>query len=177
MLDLKQKLLQAGLVTEEEVKRVEREAEEAKAKKADPRKKRKGKKGRGPGAFANEDARWQKRIEELKAAGKSEQYEAIRSWVQKTRLDPVGSIPSEAAERFYFERHDGSIAHLILEPDVREKVKAGEAAIIAFMSNNGLAHAVVPRDVALDVKEIRPEWLRVLETQGAGARDEGAAEP
>jgi hypothetical protein len=31
-----------------------------------------------------------------------------------------------------------------------------------FMGFNGLEHAVVPKDVALDIRHVRPEWLRAL---------------
>lgn len=183
MLDLKSKLLAAGLVTEDQVQKVEQEEEEARRRRREARKAREqkakdrrggGKKGdrkgerrgekKAPAGDDRADAeRWQKRLAQLKEAGKSEQYEAIRSWVQRSRIDAVRAIPTEAAERFHFARHDEGIASLTLEPEVKAKILDGSAGICVFMSNNGLAHCVVPRDVALDIGAVRPEWVRVLE--------------
>ena len=148
MLDLKAKLLAAGLVTKDQVDKVEAE-QQAKKQKKPPQKR------------DDEAARWAKRVAELAAAGKAEQYEAIRGWVDRLRLDQVKGL-SETAERFHFAKSDGSISWMSVEPDVKEKLAQGEAGIIAYMSNNGLTHAVVPKDVAKDVHTIRPEWLRVL---------------
>lgn len=149
MLDLKAKLLAAGLVTKDQVDKVEAE-QQAKKQKRKP-----------PSKHDDEAARWAKRIKELQAAGKAEQYEAIRGWVDRSRLDQAKGL-SETAERFHFAKADGSISWMSVEPDVKEKLGKGEAGIIAYMSNNGLTHAVVPADVAKDVHAIRPEWLRVL---------------
>lgn len=162
MLDLKAKLLQAGLVTEAQVQKVESEEAAARAKKAA---RKHGKKGKGgpKGAPASDDERWQKRVLELKDAPKSEQYDAIRGWVQRTRLDQVRGLPSDDADRFHFTKHDGHISWLTLEPDVKQAVSEGKAGIIAFMSHNGIAHCVVPREVALDVGQVRPEWVRHLD--------------
>jgi len=52
---------------------------------------------------------------------------------------------------------------------VQAALAAGEAGIIAFMSNHGLAHAVVPATLAADVGGLFPLWLRVLKDHpGAG---------
>lgn len=178
MLDLKAKLLQAGLVTKEQVEKVESEEAAARARKA--QKRHGGKKGKGGGpAPVSDEARWQKRVAELKDAPKSEQYETIRGWVQRTRLDQVKGLPSDDADRFHFTKHDGHISWLTLEPDVKQAVSEGKAGIIAFMSHNGLAHCVVPREVALDVGQIRPEWVRHLdgfEVQTKAPRREGEGE-
>lgn len=147
MLDLKAKLLAAGLVTKDQVEKVEAEQQ---AKKQ-PRPKKQD----------DDAARWAKRVADLAAGGKAEQYEAIRGWVDRMRLDQAKGL-SETAERFHFAKQDGSISWMSVEPDVKAKLGAGEAGIIAYMSNNGLQHAVVPADVAKDVHKIRPEWLRVL---------------
>lgn len=193
MLDLKAKLLQAGLVTEEQVQKAESDEAEARAKKAarhggarpkgkgSGKGKGKGNKGGGP---QSDDERWQKRVAELKEAPKSDQYDAIRGWVARTRLDQAKGLPSENAERFHFTKHDGHISWLTLEPPVKQALSEGKAGIIAFMSHNGLAHCVVPREVALDVGQVRPEWVRHLdgfavETRAPSdekASDEGAGD-
>lgn len=188
MLDLKSKLLAAGLVTEEQVDKVKQEEEERRKRRKEDRAKRAqngGKKpgndkggvhkgrpkgGRGPAKSKSpvsderiDAARWQKRMEQLKAAGKSEQYDAIRAWVQRARIDAVKAVPTDAAERFHFARYDSGIASLVLEPEIKTRVIGGEAGISAYMSHNGLAHCVVPRDVAMDIAALRPEWVRVLD--------------
>jgi hypothetical protein len=38
----------------------------------------------------------------------------------------------------------------------------GAAGIVGFIGYNGQEHAVVPKDVAVDVRAIKPEWLRHL---------------
>ena len=50
----------------------------------------------------------------------------------------------------------------MIEPELSKRIQAGEAAVIAFMSNSGLAHAVVPAAGARDVATLKEEWLRVL---------------
>lgn len=123
MLDLKSKLLAAGLVTEAQVER-------SKVKRP-PNK--------------------------LKGLPKAEQYELIRLWVTRNRLDKgIGT------EKFFFEKADKSVSWLSLEPAVVAQIQTGDAGLVAFMSNSGLAHAVVPRDIAEDMIEVFPDWLRVL---------------
>lgn len=228
MLDLKAKLLAAGLVTAEQVKKVEddesarkqrakdaRDARESKQRDGDRRGPRggpreggdgrRGESGNGAGKGAStrsgagprrgagspgssgarrpdpddpdekearrehqlvEAERWRKRLGELAAAGKAEQYEAVRGWVLRHRLD--SKQISEAAVRFHFMRADGTLSHLTVEPDVKERLASGEAALVAFMGFNGLEHTVVPRDLALDIQQVKPEWLRAL----AGVTDQ-----
>lgn len=202
MLDLKAKLLKAGLVTEDQVEKVEQEQEQERQRKKERREAEKtrraagggpgkgprgpadgkgreakgrgdgrgGKgrgKGRGPGrpgseAPPDDGELWQKRVKKLAAAGKAEQYDAVRGWVERTRLDAVKGLPSENADRFHFDKGDGTISWVTVEPDVAAKLKEGQAGIIGFMSFNGLAFCVVPREVALDVHQVRPDWLRAL---------------
>ena len=193
MLDLKAKLLAAGLVTADQVKKVEDEEAQRKQRAKEAREARKhghkpqerrgdGPRNRGPQGDKRREARpdpndphekearrehqlveaerWRKRLAELAAAGKAEQYEAIRGWVLRHRLDSKNI--SEVAERFHFTKMDGSLSHLTVEPDVREQLSAGAAAVVAFMGFNGLEHAAIPKDVALDVQQVKPEWLRAL---------------
>lgn len=184
MLDLKAKLLAAGLVTADQVKKVEdeqadkkRRAEEKKAARGGDKRDRKGRdvdeKVAERDHKQEEAQRWRKRLDELKEAGKADQYEAVRGWVDRHRLDNKTSIPSEQASRFHFARDDGTIGHVTLEPDVQQRLAAGEAGIIAFMGFNGLEHAVVPVDLARDIAYVKPEWLRSL----AGVTDVDTTAP
>jgi uncharacterized protein YaiL (DUF2058 family) len=173
VLDLKAKLLQAGLVDEDQVEKVEKEQAEAREKKKARREQRRGGKSGGKGGKGgkgggrpgpvDDDARWERRVAELADAPKSDQYDAVRGWVKRTRLDAEKGLPSEEADRFHFETFERSISWLTIEPDVKKKLSEGEAGIIAYMSFNGLKHCVVPKDVAADVGRVRPDWVRVLD--------------
>jgi hypothetical protein len=107
-----------------------------------------------------EAAKWRTRLEELKAAGKTDQYEVTRGWVMKERLD--NKAISEAAEKFHFVSYAGTLSHLTVEPEIKARLSDGTAAIVGFVGYNGLEHAVVPADVAVDMKVIRAEWMRHL---------------
>lgn len=107
-----------------------------------------------------EAMRWRERLDALKASGKSEQYAAVRGWVMKERLD--NSQITEAAQRFFFTTYAGTLSHLTVEPDVHGQLVDGTAGIVAFIGYNGQEHAVVPQDIAVDVRAIKPEWLRHL---------------
>lgn len=183
MLDLKAQLLKAGLVTGDQVEKVsaaqkveqekKQEAEQRRAAQrssSGPRGKPPGRgppkgKGRKPTAKppVDEDARWAQRVQKLAEGAKSDQYDAIRGWVERTRLDGKQSIPSEEAERFHFTAYEGTISWLTLEPPLAATLRDGTGAISAFMSFNGLRHCVLPADVARDIAKIRPEWLRHLD--------------
>lgn len=147
MLDLKAKLAAAGLVSKEDVERAERRAQGRKGgKPAAPR---------GPevprlGAAA------------LQGKGKGEIYDAVRRFVDRVRLDPVGAAPSEAAATYHFPQATGKIGRLVLEPDVVAQLGDGRAGLVSFMSNHGLAHAVVPAGCAREIADVMPLWLRVL---------------
>lgn len=185
MLSLKDQLLKAGVVTAEQVKKVEDEEATRRQREAERRDRARaardgrGKKGNG-GERAErhrddadekvaarehqveEAQRWRQRLEQLKGAGKSEQYDAIRGWVTRHRIDDKTATLTEAATRFHFAKADGAIGHLTLEPDVQARLTSGEAGVIAFMGFNGLEHAVVPADLARDIHAVRPDWVRSL---------------
>jgi uncharacterized protein YaiL (DUF2058 family) len=187
MLDLKAKLLAAGVVTADQVKKVEDDEAQKKQRAREARERREQqqhtrtapreqkhvddedeKRARREHEWS-EAQRWRQRLDALRAAGKSEQYEAVRGWVMKDRLD--NRQISEAAVRFHFVKDDGAVAHLTVEPDVQQRLVDGSAAVVLFMGYNGLEHAVVPKDVADDVRVVKPEWLRHL----VGVTDAAAA--
>lgn len=147
MLDLKAKLASAGLVSQEDIDRANAKGSKGKKKPAGPRVQ--------PTAGLA--------VAKLKDKPKGEVYEAIRRWVDKVRLDPAVGTPSEQAEAFHFPSMTGKIGRLVVEPEVRKLLQSGEAGLIAYMSNHGLAHAVVPAAGARAVAEIYPLWLRFLD--------------
>ena len=154
MLDLKAKLASAGLISQADIDRVE------------SKKTNRGKgKGKGKGAsqrgLPSTPGVRPLDLAALKDANKGELYDAVRRWVDKARLDPRG-IPSERCEPFHFPEIGGRIGRLMIEPELAKRIQDGEAAVIAYMSNSGLAHAVVPAAGARDVASLKEEWLRVL---------------
>ncbi len=160
MFNLKAQLLKAGLVTEERVKEVE-DRQKNHRQSARPR----AEKSVELVVESDEDfeARQRaKQLAELKAMGRNEQYGLIRRWVNRNRLDKQVSPLSENSERYFFQKEDNTISWLTLEADVCGAVNAGKAGIIAYMSDHGAAHCVVPRDIAEDVREVFPQWVRVL---------------
>ena len=166
MLDLKAKLASAGLVTPEDIERVE------KNKKRHSRSKRSKNPAQKQGSNSAGLA-----ISKLAGKPKSEVYEAVRRWVDKVRLDRAGSIPSETAQTFHFVEASGKVGRLYLEPPVIEQLRKGEAGVIAYMSNHGLAHAVVPSAGAASIGELNPMWLRMLEGDSRAGQIERPTPP
>jgi hypothetical protein len=146
MLDLKAKLAAAGLVTEKEIA----EAEAARRRGGKPAPAPAQQRGSGLPIAA------------LRGKPKGEIYDAVRKVVERVRLDPSGGTPSENAAPYHFPSHTGRIGKLVIEPELAESLRTGAAAIVAYMSNHGLAHAVVPPAVARDIAALMPLWLRVL---------------
>lgn len=156
MLDLKAKLASAGLVSKEDIAR----AEQAKAK---AKSKRKGK-GKGRGKSKGPAAKGGVRrlnVAALEGAPKNELYDAVRRWVDKARLDARG-MPTESSKAFHFAEVTGRVGRLMLEPALAKEIEQSRAAVVAYMSNSGLAHAVVPAAGAADIASLNEEWLRVL---------------
>lgn len=146
MFDLKAKLLAQGLVTKEQVDKVTAERKpSAKRSTTDN--------------FLNKER--EKALASLKAENKGEQYNIIRRWVEKNRLDKESHVSLDC-EKFFFNSKDNQVTWLTLRQDVIEQIKSGSAAVISYMSNHGQTHAVVPRDIGEDVGEVFPDWLRVL---------------
>ncbi len=148
MFDLKAKLLAKGLVTEQQVEKITREKKREHLK-ATPKE--------NSGYLSKERA---KILDNLKALPKSEQYVAIRKWVDINRLDKL--VVSVDCEKFFITTKDNQVTWLTLPTSILEAIQKGEAGVIAYMSNHGLTHAVVPRDIAEDIGQIFPEWLKVL---------------
>lgn len=147
MLDLKAKLASAGLVSQEDVARVERDKK---------RSQRRGPKSKEGSRFAG------LAVQELRGKPKSTIYDGVRRWVDSARLDAANHVPTDTSVVYHFPQATGRIGKLRLEPQVIKQLEQGQAGLIAYMSNQGLAHAVVPADGARGVAELYPLWLRVL---------------
>jgi uncharacterized protein YaiL (DUF2058 family) len=167
MLDLKAQLAAAGLVSDEEIK-----AAEARERKTKSKGKRRSKRKGAPGkAKAGLDRK------ALEAAGKGERYTMVRQAVKALRLDSSGPIPAADAVPFHFAGEGGVVGRVFVSPPVQRRLEEGSAAILAFISDHGLAHAVVPAGLAREVAAVIPEWLRLLRgvTDAADAVDAGDA--
>jgi hypothetical protein len=151
MLDLKAKLASAGLVSQEDVDRIEKGG-----------RKKKGSARARLGASPPAGKQAKLPVAALREKTKAEIYEAVRRWIEKARLDPVGGTPSADARVYHFPEASGRIGRLVLEPGLVELLENGEAGVIAFMSNHGLAHAVVNAAGAKAIAELNPLWLRAL---------------
>lgn len=139
MFDLKKQLLDKGLITKEQADKV--------AKKAPSPNK----------SFAQKDR--ERSINKLKSQNKSEQYVTIRKWVELNRLDK--SSTSIELEKFFVATED-QVTWLSLSKEVIEKITNGDAGVVNYMSNYGLTHAVVPRDIAEDIALVFPQWIKTL---------------
>ncbi len=166
MLDLKAKLAAAGLVSQEDVAKAE-----AARNRPQRGNQRGGQRGSKPAAAPPRPAALA--VAALRAKNKGEIYDAVRRFVDRVRLDVVGTPPTEAAEPFHFAGHTGRVGRLVLEPEVSARLLDGSAALVSYMSNHGLAHAVVPADAGREIGQVMPLWLRVL----AGDPQAGQLEP
>lgn len=151
MFDLKAKLLAQGFVSKEQVDKIDAE------------KKTQAKPAKAPKNFEKdfESVERQKALTQLKAANKSEQYILIRKWVDINRLDKPNTISLDC-EKFFINTKDQQVTWLSLSKEIIQQITSGHAGVIAYMSNYGLTHAVVPREIAEDVGEVFPDWLKVL---------------
>lgn len=151
MFDLKAKLLEKGLVTKEQVQKIDHEKEV----------KRSPKRSSSDFSDDNNAKDRAKSLQQLKSSNKNDQYIIIRKWVDINRCDKAIDISLDC-EKFFFTIKDDQITWLTLKKEVIEEIKQGKAGVIAYMSNHGLTHAVVPRDIAEDVGEVFPDWVKVL---------------
>ena len=168
MLDLKAKLAAAGLVTKEDIERADKPGAGGKGKRRGGRERTPGKgDGAGPRGGAPRLA-----VASLRKGGKGEQYEAIRRFIERVRLYDPARPPTEHAQTFHFSTAKGQIGRLVLEPDVLAGLQDGSSGLVAYMSNHGLAHTVVPATAARDIAELFPLWLRVLKGHSGAGRTE-----
>jgi len=163
VLDLKAKLAAAGLVSKADIERAEAA--------------RKGKAGKGkrPSGGPSEPRTPQLPVASLQGKPKGEIYEVVRRWIEQIRIDGSAAAPSDEAKAFHFSTAAGKIGRLVLEPDIAAQLEDGRAGLVSYMSNHGLAHAVVPAPAAQQLVQVMPLWLRVLAgDERAGLTEEKA---
>lgn len=173
MLDLKSKLAAAGLVTKEDIERAEKPGAGGKGKRRGGRDRAPGKgDGAGRGGAAAGGGAPRLKVASLRSQSKGEQYEAVRRFIERVRLYDPARPPTEQAQTFHFSTAKGQIGRLVLEPEVASAVQDGSAGLVAYMSNHGIAHTVVPAAAARDLAELFPLWLRVLKDHPGAGRTE-----
>ncbi len=186
MLDLKAKLAAAGVVSADQVKKFDEQqaqkqqaqkqaqqqkAERQQAERERSAQKRSAKKSDGKPTGGSQQKRFHKKPRDpnyvdvalLKQLPKGEAYDRMRKLVVRMRLDDAEkTIPAEDDQTFNFVTSKGRIGRLYLKADTVAKLREGSAAISSFMSHHGLAHCVLPKEVALAFAQIFPLWLRHL---------------
>ncbi len=194
MLDLKAKLAAAGLVSAEQVKAFDdKEAKAKEAKRARAKRKNDGSSsGRRPGGKPGEKPKSKKKSDSrqrkpsktatdsatLKTLNKGEAYARIRKIVEHSRLDDKEqTIPGVDDTTFNFVTAQGSIGKLYVTEETAKKLRDGNAAIFSFMSHHGLSHCVLPKDIAIDLAQVFPYWLRHLRGNDAAGQLEPPPEP
>jgi len=174
MLDLKSKLAAAGLVTKEDIDRID------KPKGGGKKRSRRGGRGSDRQAAGGAAARGgapRLAVATLRTQSKGAQYDAVRRFIERVRLDDPARPPTEQAQTFHFTTAKGQIGRLVLEPEVLGWVQDGGAGLVAYMSNHGLAHAAVPAAAARELAELFPLWLRVLKGHPEAGRLEADEAP
>jgi len=174
MLDLKSKLAAAGLVTKEDIERAERPRKATGG--GGGRSGGKGQGGKAGGKAGGKSGAPRLAVASLRQQKKGEQYDAVRRFVERVRLDDPARPPTEQAQTFHFSTAKGQISRLVLEPDVFGGVTDGSAGLVAYMGNHGLAHAIVPAAAARELAELFPLWLRVLKDHPGAGRTEAELE-
>lgn len=174
MLDLKSKLAAAGLVTQKDIERVDKDKGGAKKKARRGTNQPRGKGGGASGAAARGGVP-RLAVATLRTQPKGEQYDAVRRFIERVRLDDPARPPTEQAQTFHFTTAKGQIGRLVLEPEVLGWVQEGSAGVVAYMSNHGVAHAVAPAAAARELAELFPLWLRVLKGHPGAGQTEAPA--
>lgn len=168
---LRDKLLQAGLVNEEQAKKAEAEAQrEARARRTG-RAARKGPKGRPQRRELSEEERrareeeaaFRERERELnrereenrkRAVEDRKRMEALRALAEKHEISERGE------EAFHYVSRKKKLLRLYLTPDQIRALEAGELAIIDKPTPAELGQALVPREAAEAALAIDPRAIR-----------------
>ncbi len=194
VLDLKAKLAAAGLVTKEQVDKIDADqarardkklqdlarADERRAAKSRPNNKRSNNKrpnNKRSKAKRSEDANANASgidVAALKELNRGDAYTRIRKIVEHSRLDDKErTIPKPDDQIFNFVTSTGRVSRLYLTAKTVKSLTEGKSAISSFMSHHGLSHCVLPQEVAVALAEVFPLWLRHLEGHpAAGLMDE-----
>ncbi|MDF1564082.1 MAG: DUF2058 family protein [Deltaproteobacteria bacterium] len=181
--NLRDQLLQAGLVSEEDAKKAEeaaaKEARRQAARKGGgrPDRRGKGRRGRPEGGEAVESL--QLTPEELAAAEAKKAERARQAELQREKAENrkraqrerqlaedvrrvAGALGLETSgtDAFFFQSRKGKVKRILVDAELRAKIEAGELAIIEHPLPHAVEFAVVPREGAEAVLGIDPRAVR-----------------
>ncbi len=194
---LREKLLEAGLVNEEQVKRAEAEAEREKRARRQGKGPRRGPKPaqrKGREAQPRELTEEERRAREEEAAFRARERELNREREEnrrraaedRKRMEALRALAEkhEIAERgdeaFHFVSRKKKLLRLYLTPEQIRGLESGELAIIDKPTPAELAQALVPREAAEEALAIDPRAIRFYnrgEGETYGFQPESEAPP
>lgn len=181
MQNLRDKLLKAGLVSDEQAKRSE---SDARAPRSDrPRDDRAGHRV-PPGRPPSREARPSRpqghseeagpRIPKLPPLPGSREHQRLESRKQLEidrkllELARANEIPPAAGEHtFYFVTRKGRLRRLEITPEQAGQLERGELAIVERREPSAVEHALVPPAVAEQMRALAEKSVRFLNTPGA----------
>lgn len=197
---LRDKLLQAGLVNEEQAKKADAELAAEKKAARDRRQGQRGPQGRGPAPqpprrqqreptpeelrAREEEAAFRERQRELnqereenrkRAVEDRRRQEALRALAEKHEIAERGDEP------FHYVSRKKKLLRMYLSKDLIAKLERGELAIIDKPLPSEIAQSLVPRGAAEEALRLDPKALRFYnraegETYGFQSADEGEGE-
>jgi uncharacterized protein YaiL (DUF2058 family) len=157
MQSLRDKLLQAGLVTAEQA---EKSRSKPEALKRPPR---------GPSLPA--------RVETDKERERRENRELADKQKKIRALCDAHEVSERGEQTFFFRTRKRELRRLLLKPEQVASLEKGELAVVDRPNGNERPHALVPRDIAEQVLALEPRALRFWAkspTESFGFEDEPA---
>lgn len=128
-LSLRDQLLKAGLVTEQQVQRVEREQRQQQFKA--PRDKRRGPPPPSPAQVAAQKAAAEKAARDAEAnRRKQEKLERRAKYAEIKQLVATHQLPRVETEDFYNFQDGAQIRRIEVTPELRSKLVGGQVAIV-----------------------------------------------
>jgi uncharacterized protein YaiL (DUF2058 family) len=181
MQSLRDKLLKAGLVTEQQAKDSERQQKEPKRPKQAPASFKQRQQAETEEerqrreAFAAREAeqaeeRRREAAKKEEARQQSERALTIRQLVASHRLrDALGDV------NFHFVRRSGKIGRVAVKQEIADQLEQGALAVVEDPGNP--EHAVVPRDAALRIRKVDPAAVRFFSGPDAAVGFQAEAPP
>lgn len=165
---LREQMLKAGLVTEEQVDKAKEDTKKKAAKRRNqgkPGQQNKGKRGdqRNNGKArrkpANKGAKQSEKVD-----GKVEHKAVTRDVSKKDKVNKLireNAVKQDGEATYYFPRKDGKLRSITVSEKVRDALAAGEMAIIATqMTSNPFA--IVSKEVGLQIRELQSNRVLAL---------------
>lgn len=169
MQSLRDKLLKAGLVTEEAAKKAEADKKSVPAK-APPRREERPAREDRPRPAATEASRLPKFAplpgsKEAHRLQAKKQLEADRELRERVLATQVEKQPG--ATPFYFVTRKNKLRRLELTAEQAKALETGVLAVIERPDPDQIEHALIPADVARELLAKFPKAVRFLNTPGA----------